>query len=155
MRDGYWLNYGKCPTQSYHVREHELWMRAPGNAKQLGVPKSIIKSCSKFMPVRDRDKFLLYVMRHAPVMRIRGHGSFVTFEYARRSPCPLKVILQWAIENAGPYTTLNIVNLATGENVIMQFQDFRDTMDRGGAKAVMRAASVNKRLKVRTSIAKA
>ena len=151
MQEGYWINY-ENDDKVFEVREHELWLREAGNAKKLGVPPNVIKSFSKFIPVKDRDKFLLYVMNNAPIMRVRGHGSFVSFEYAVRSLKPIDTIAMWATQNAGEFTTLNIINLATGENTSTSYSSFKETMDKGGADAVMLAAAGNKRMAVRKEI---
>lgn len=143
MKEGYWINFrtGKV----FPIDEHETWLRDKGNAKRLGVSPAVIQTFSKFTPVDDRDKFLLFVMQHAPVMRVRGHGSYVTFEYASHDRGDaMDAIWLWAKENAGPFTTLSIVNLETREATEMPYQDFEHAMDEGGAEAVMRAASVGR-----------
>ena len=114
--------------------------------------KDVIAMFGKFKPEKDRDKFLLYVMNNAPIMRVRGHGSFVSFEYAVRSLKPIDTIAMWATQNAGEFTTLNIINLATGENTSTSYSSFKETMDKGGADAVMLAAAGNKRMAVRKEI---
>lgn len=150
MREGYWVNYDNDKT--FDVEEHEQFIREPKNAKAMGVPANVIKDFKKFTPVKDRDKFLLYVMKHAPLMRVRGHGNAITFEYATRSRRPMDAIWTWAKENAGPFTFIQIYNLETGENAGMNFQTFEETMGSGGAEAVMRVA---KALPVRRQVAKA
>jgi len=151
MREGYWINYrtGKV----FIVNEHEQWLRKKGNAKKLGLRANVVRAFDEFEPGRDRDKFLLFVMQNAPVMRVRGHGNYVSFEYASRSRRdPIDAIWSWAEDNAGPFTELFIVNFATREKTTMYFKDFEEAMDRGGAEAVMRAASVRK-FSVRRKIA--
>ncbi len=149
MKEGYWFNYRN--GKSFRVHEHEQWLRAKGNAKKLGVPKQIITAFNEFKP-GDRDKFLLFVMKHAPVMRVRGHGALVSFEYnSRNRRDPMDAIWMWGQRNAGPFTNLYIVNFAAREKTQMYWQDFEENMERGGAEAVMRAASVQK-FRVRKAI---
>ena len=50
---------------------------------------------------------------------------------------------EWCGKNCGPFTQLNIVNLASGENTQLTYQDFLDAEDRGGHDAVMRVGSVS------------
>jgi hypothetical protein len=141
MKEGYWINYRT--DRVFPVDEHEQFIREPGNAKRLGVPDSVMRAAGKFEPVKDRDKFLLFLVQNAPVMRARGHGNYVSFEYASHSRQePLDAIWIWGKENAGPFTQMNISNLATGENTQMYYQQFEQAMDEGGYDAVMRAASV-------------
>jgi hypothetical protein len=143
MKEGYWINYKNGKV--FNIVEHETWLRRRGNAKKLGVPPNVIRAFSEFEPVRDRDKFLMFIMQHAPVMRVRGHGNYVSFEYASRDrSAPLEAIWDWAMDNAGPYTLLYIVNLVTKEKTQIYYQDFEIAMGDGGARAVMRAASVEK-----------
>ena len=150
MREGYWINYDSGKV--FEVDEHEQWIRVSGNAQKLGVPKSVIAMFKNFTPVRDRDKFLLFVMQHAPVMRARGHGEYVTFEYSTRDRSgPMDAIWIWGKKNAGPYTQMSINNFATKENTSITFQVFEETMDSGGYDAVMRVAKVS-RFDIRSSI---
>jgi len=114
MNDGFWLNY-KNPISIFTIHEHERWIRTPGNAKKLGVPKAVIKDFKQFTPEKDRDKFLMFVMGNAPVMRVRGHGIYVTFEYASKTDAmPLKAVKKWCHGFAGPALFLRVVNLKTG-----------------------------------------
>lgn len=150
MKEGLWINYKT--GKEFPIHEHEQWLRTPGNAKKLGVPPKVIDAFNKFKPVRDRDKALLFVMKNAPVMRVRGHGISVSFEYNSRSRRdPMDAIWTWGTDNAGPFTGLYIVNFATRETTQMNWQEFQDNMERGGPDAVMRAASVQK-FRIKSSI---
>lgn len=143
MREGYWINYATSKT--FDINEHEMWLRVPGNAKKLGLPREVIGMFRNFKPVVDRDKFLMFVMKHAPVMRVRGHGTTVAFEYnstSRRDP--MDAIWIFGKENLGPFSTLYIVNFATNEKVEILFQNFEEAVDTGGYDAVMRVAKVQK-----------
>ena len=142
MKEGYWLNYKT--GKEFSIDEHERWLRRGNNAKKLGLPKRVIDAFSEFEPVKDRDKFLTFVMQHAPVMRVRGHGNYITFEYAsRRRNDPIDAIWMWGLKNgAGPFTGLYVVNFATGEKTSMYWKDFKEAMDEGGASEVMRVATV-------------
>ena len=139
MKEGYWANYntGKIVP----VSEHESFIRESGNAKKLGVPDRVIRSFDKFEPIRDRDKFLLFIMQNSPLMRIRGHGDFASFEYSSHNRSdPVDMIWIWGKKNAGPFTGMFISNLATGEQTQLTWQSFEEAMDAGGYDAVMRVA---------------
>jgi len=141
MKEGYWINYRT--GKEFAVDEHERWLRRKGNARKLGVPKKVVEAFGEFEPARDRDKFLLFVLRRAPVMRVRGHGGQVSFEYASRSRrAPMDAVWLWGLGNAGPFTALYIVNFATGEKTSILWKDFEDAMEEGGVDAVMRVAAV-------------
>jgi hypothetical protein len=152
MKEGYWLNYRT--GKEFEIDEHERWLRAPGNARKLGVPPNVIIMFNNFRPEKDRDKFLLFVMKSAPVIRARGHGSHMTFEYASRDrQSPMDSVWMLAKQHAGLFTQLDIVNFATGESTQVSFQDFESAMDSGGADAVMRVAGA-RRFEVKGCIAR-
>jgi len=93
--------------------DHERWLREPGNARELGVPAKVIRQFGRFRPQQDRERFLMFVMQQSPLMRVRGHGSFVTFEYcARKDDMAMRAISRFAKRFLGPQTELNVVNLA-------------------------------------------
>lgn len=139
-KSGYWINY-QTGTE-VGVGEHEAWLRNPQNAQMIGVPPQIVVDFAKFEPVKDRDALLRYVMQHAPIMRVRGHGREISFEYSSsRSKGPLDAIWTWAEREAGPLTSLFIANLATGETTSMLYKDFVETMNNSGYEGIMRRAS--------------
>ena len=140
MKDGWWINTRS--GKDFLIDEHERWIRRPGNAKKLGVPNNIQKDFSKFEPVKDRNEFLLHIMRRSPVMRVRGHGNYVTFEYASRSRRDaIDSIWMWGLNNsAGPFTAIYIVNLATGEKTNIMWRDFLQMMKEDRYDDVMRVA---------------
>jgi hypothetical protein len=140
MQEGAWINYetGKI----FDITDHELWIREGKNADRLGVPKSVQKNFLKYSPMEDRIKFLLYLMKNAPLMRMRGHGSDITFEYYNRSSKdPIESVQKAAHKYGGDYSTLNIFNLATKEVTSMLRKDFDEIMDGDGYEGVMRVAS--------------
>jgi hypothetical protein len=139
MKEGWWINTrtGKV----FQIDEHERWLRRDNNADKLKISKGIQKSFSKFKPVKDRDEFLLYVMRKADAMRARGHGSYVTFEYHSRSKRdPMEAIWMWGLKNAGPMTGMYIVNFATNEKTSIRWSDFLKFMENDDPDGIMRVA---------------
>lgn len=148
MNEGWFINY--ATGKKFLIHEHETWIREPKNAKKLGIPPSAAKIFTKFKPVVDRDKFLLYLMQQFPIMRVRGHGSYISFEFNSHSrQSAMESVLMFGKEYAGPFTTMNVVNFATGEKVEMPFVTFEELMDTNGAEGVLRAAS---QVTVKTSI---
>jgi hypothetical protein len=111
MKEGYWINYRSGKV--FEITEHEQWIRDEGNARALGIPPRVFARFRDFVSGTDRDMFLLFLMKSAPVMRVRGHGVTVTFEFWSRSNVrPMAAIRSWAKRNAGSANALNIVNLA-------------------------------------------
>jgi len=148
MLEGFWINYST--GKSIMMPEHETWMRDFKNAKKLGVPESIH---SQAATIKNREAYLTFLMSHLPLMRVRGHGQSVTFEYASHDRHDaMDAIWLWGKENAGPFTGMMISNLATHETTQMSFQQFEDEMNSGGSEAVMRVAKAtikfNKNLKI-------
>jgi len=140
MREGYWINYRT--GKEFLVDEHERWLREPDNARRLGLSSKVADAIPGFEPVEDREKMILFVMQHAPVMRVRGHGNYATFEYASRARRdPIEAIWMWGLRKAGDYTGMYIVNFATGEKTSTYWKDFKQAMEIGGASEVMRVAT--------------
>ena len=144
MKEGWWINF-RNDKMFGPLDEHERYLREGDNAKKMGIPQNVIDRFDQFEPVKDRDKLLLFVMQHSPLMRVRGHGVSTTFEYSSHErSAPLDSIFLFAKNNLGPYSDIVINNFATRESANMNFADFEETMDRGGAEAVMRTASILK-----------
>jgi hypothetical protein len=140
VKEGYWVNYRN--GKKFPVSEHETWIREPGNAKKLGVPPGVVAMFKNFEPREDRDKFLLFLMQNAPIMRIRGHGNSASFEYSSSSRAdPIEAIEAWGNQEAGPFTELVINNFATRENTVVRWEEFERLMSEEGPEGVMRAAS--------------
>jgi len=151
MQEGYWINYGSN-FKIFPIDEHERWVRDDKNAEKLGIPDYV---AAKAKTIKDREKYLLFLMEHAPIMRVRGHGSYTTFEFhSRDRQDTMDAILIWGKRNAGPFTTLNIINFATHENTQMKFGDFEEEMDSGGAEAVLRVANATKEIWLKASVVK-
>lgn len=145
MKEGYWINYRTGKT--VRVPEHETYIRDPKNARALGVPPGIISDFDKFEPVKDRVKFITYLLNRTPLMRVRGHGTAVTFEYAGRGvKDPVESIWLWGKQNAGPFTQLDIHNLKTNENIAIMWRDFLSIVERDGYEGIMRIAGKDERL---------
>ena len=150
MNEGYWINYKA--DKVIPITEHETWIRDPKNARKLGVPASVHTFAQK---IKNRDKYLMFLMEHAPIMRVRGHGAYVSFEFHSRSrQDPMESIWMWGKQNAGPFTTMLINNFATKESTQMSFTDFEEQMDIGGVDAVLRVAKATRRFKVSVKIAR-
>jgi hypothetical protein len=139
MQEGAWINYDS--GKIFDVPEHETFIRDPKNADKMGVPKEVQKNFAKFKPVKDREKFLIYVMQHAPLMRMRGHGVDITFEFFnRRSKDAIEAVGIAAHDYGGELSTLNIYNLATNEVTSFTREEFDRQMEDSGYEGVLRVA---------------
>lgn len=113
MKEGWWINYRTGMTVCIGIfGDHEMWLREPGNAAKLGVPGEVIARFDGFTPGQERLHFLTFVMESASVMRVRGHGHYVTFEYwAKNDRDALRAIRRFTTGKLGPAMGMNVVNL--------------------------------------------
>lgn len=148
MKDGYWINYRTGKIIS--IPDHERWIRDAQNAKKLGVPEGVH---TRAKGLGNRETYLLFLMENAPIIRVRGHGTSVTFEmHSRERQDVMDAIWMWGKQNAGPFTWMNITNFATKENTQMTFDEFEKQMDSGGAEAVLRVAGATSPLSVQSRV---
>ena len=142
MKEGFWLNY--ATAREFEIDEHELWLRRSGNAQLLGIPAEVAARFSDFAPVLHRDRFLTFVISRAPVVRVRGHGVSVSFEFATTDELEfaLRAILRFCDRNAGPRTWVRISNLATQTTLQIPFEDFAERHGRGEIAALLGTAPV-------------
>ena len=118
MKEGWWINFetGRYVALKCRGLDHEGIICNPENQKWLGLSPSVIQDIYRFKPIQDRDSLLLHIMKSAPLMRIRGHGAYVTFEFSSDEEFqPLDAIRLWVRKNAGESTVLNIVNFSGGQ----------------------------------------
>ena len=133
MKEGWWIRYGCQRVKIYPVDGHERWLRTRDrkNATKLGVPKNT----RDLFPglALNRERFLRFLLANAPIMRVRGHGSFVTFEYwSKDNEAAFKAIRAWGKRmGAGEALLLNIVNLCTHEIFRPLWITFDATMRKG------------------------
>jgi len=148
MTEGYWINYSTGKV--FEIPEHETWIREAKNAKRLGVPENVHSLAEN---IKNRDKYLVFLMQHSPIMRVRGHGVEVAFQFSTHNRQEaMDAIWMWGKKNSGPLTWLSIDNFATRENIQMQFEEFDKQMDSGGAEAVLRVANCTKTIRVSAKI---
>ena len=113
------MNYRTGRIVALEAREqHEIVIRDKRVAHTLGVPTPVYDEFARYKPEADRCRFLKSLMAKVPLMRVRGHGSHVTFEYAARSKrMPEQAVRLWARKYAvGPATLICLVNLRTGRH---------------------------------------
>lgn len=140
MTEGYWINYRNGKVIPIH--EHETDIRNPATWKKLGFSVNDMEQFKPFKPGKDREKFLLWLLQKYPLMRVRGHGASVTFDFNNRSrQAPIDAIFDFGEDNLGPFSSLSINNYATRENVSMSFSDFESLMNSDGAEGILRVGS--------------
>lgn len=123
MKDGYWGNY--ITGNIFLIDEHEMWIRRENNADKLGIHQTVQRQFKKFAVGTDRDRLLPFIFANAPVIRFRGHGSYVTMEFNCTDWAkPLELVRKWCEVNAGPLLGLLIVNFAANEVIETTWEIF-------------------------------
>lgn len=142
--EGFWINYDSGKT--FPVDEHETWIRKPVNAKKIGLSSGLFKMFDKYKYQKDRDDFLVFIMSKAPIMRVRGHGSYWTFEfYSSKIDDILFEIYKFAKGIAGDYTGMNIVNMKNKDVAQIYFKDFKEKIKDGDTESIMKVAKKEKK----------
>ena len=140
--EGYWVNRSGKFKQ---IDEHAQWILNPKNAKSLGLDSDFIKKVKDLNYSTDREKILLTAM-HEDLIRVRGHGSLIAFEFTMDTKNALKVIEIFLEKEylAGPNSTLMFNNLRTHESVEVTYEEFQNAMMDDEWKAVLRVAKKRK-----------
>lgn len=134
MKDGWWINYQTrrftglyCPGM-----EHETVLRSPDDQDWLGIPPAVAKSFIRFSPKADRIRLLRYAMKQVPLMRIRGYGVRVAFQYWSPSGDiePYAMIDKWISRWGGLRLLLVVTNLATKRTEQVSASDWADFLKR-------------------------
>jgi hypothetical protein len=127
VTDGWWIRLDT--GSSVRITEHELDIRNPEIARRLGVPDAIFKQFVDFTPVKDRIRFLRWLLSVVPIARVRGHGVWATVEYDADDNAPaFKAIHRWGKKVCGPCLMLCFVNLKTGARVQSPWLLFDEAM---------------------------
>ena len=131
MKEGYWINYKT--KKVFEINEHELWIRNINNATKISLSEKTIDSFDKFKSGKDRDSFLIYVMRENPVMRVRGHGASITFEFnSKVLDDALQAIGKFCKdENIGDYMMLNVFNFENNKRFNCLYKDWDASLKSG------------------------
>jgi len=112
------------------VHEFEQDIRNPDTARLLSVPRSVASEFARYAQGANKNKFVRWLMKRAPLMRICSDGTYVEFEYAYTSDRnPYAAVVQWVEECGSTDLSLRIVNLQTGRRVAESADKFiqRDT----------------------------
>lgn len=141
MREGAWISAkdGKFAW----VDEHARFIQRKEDAMAIGVPEKVfdkIREMKWDFNGEGREQILATVME-AGFIRMRGHGSFWTFEFTMASEKALWACFDFLLNFAGPFTQCRFNNLRTGETIDMTFQDFKAAMTEDTSK-VLRVATV-------------
>jgi len=145
MTEGFWINF-KMGTHGkvVPIHEHETDIRKPEVWKRLGIDKASAEIFPEYKIGKDRDRFMTMLMTKFPLIRVRGHGTTTTFEYAywgRNSA--IDAIKNFAENNLGNFSMITINNLVTGESKTLSLGEFLEIYETKGAEGIMRKGSEN------------
>lgn len=142
MTEGFWINYAKYPPLVVEVPDHELWVKSGANYRKIGIPEKVADKMFRFTTRTERAETLVFLLKHVPLIRARGHGADITFEFYARNPADaLWAIQSFASKHAGAMSALNIYNLATNKVVSTSKRELHRGLEDEGPEAFLRAAS--------------
>jgi len=129
MKEGAWINVS---NRDYRwIDEHAQWLQRPGNAASLGLEDDIIEALGRVpwdFNGSGRRTILLTAMDHG-LIRVRGHGASVTFEFTVPWAQAVRGALRFMDENLGPSMQCRFSNLLTGQSVEFGFGRVRDRLE--------------------------
>jgi hypothetical protein len=129
MKEGAWIN---AATGDYHwLDEHAQWLQRPGNAASLGVPDDMIGELGQIpwdFNGSGRKAILMMAMDQG-LIRARGDGASVTFEFTIPWEQAVKGARRFMAENFGPSMTCRFNSLSTGQTVDFFYGKFQDRLD--------------------------
>ena len=144
LTDGYFLNYSRNGIEGQDdpwikIDEHERWLRRGNNAELLGVPEYTREKFGDYKVEIDRDELLKMVLKEAPIIRMRGHKTYFTFEFnSSKINDALWTIFEFMGYAGGTATGMYVVNFATGEKIQAYYDKFRQYMDEDRAETLFR-----------------
>jgi hypothetical protein len=96
----------------------------------LGITLSTAKEFLRFKPQKDRVRLLKYAMKKIPLMRIRGYGSRVSFQFSspESDPRPYLTIKRWIQRWGGPVLLLQVTNFSTKRTARVLASDWETFM---------------------------
>lgn len=130
MKDGYWINYKK--KEIYRIDEHQRWITRAGNAKMVGIDDKFYDKSLEM----DRETLILSVLAKYPMMRVRGHGEYVTFEFNSEDiDLVSDIIFQFCErEEIGEGVIINIFNFKTNKRFNCRMDDLSRSVNSGMLK---------------------
>jgi len=140
--EGYWLNAKNGKYKK--VFEHADFLKDPKNAKKVGLSPRFVKQIKDMDWQKDRPEILILAMNEG-LVRIRGHGSLIAFEFTYDTRKTLHAVEDFLdkVFLAGPMSTLRFNNLRTHESIDISYNDFIDYMMEDWRK-VLRVAKKSK-----------
>jgi len=123
MREGCWIR----STGDWHwiTTEHASWILKPENGRLLGLSEEIQSKISTIPwdfngPGREA---ILHLAMGEGLIRMRGHGASVTFEYTLPMAAVIHSVSIFMGQNCGLLTWCKFNNLRNGQSLGIFYQD--------------------------------
>lgn len=121
MREGAWIHAGHW----HWITEHAFWIQKPENARLLGIPEEVMTQLSA-IPWDFNGPGRVAILRLAMgegLIRMRGHGAFVTFEFTLPIATAIQSVRQFVDQNFGPKTWCQFNDLETGKSLGIYYEN--------------------------------
>ena len=129
MKEGAWIN---TATGEYRwLDEHARWLQRPGNAASLGVPGDVIEELGQIpwdFNGSGRKAILMMAMDQG-LIRARGHGTSITFEFTIPWEQAIRGALRFVDVNLGPAMTCRFNCLSNGQSVVFLLGHVRERLE--------------------------
>ena len=127
MKEGVWI---EATSGRYeYVDDHALWIMSPRHAERMGLGGDVIQEIRGIkwdFSGPGRRAILLVAMANG-LIRARGHGSSITFEFTMPNQEAIQGAFPFLTEVAGPYTYSSFTNLNTLEAVGFYWKDLPES----------------------------
>jgi hypothetical protein len=148
MKEGFWLN--AIDGTYYEVEDHALWVSNSVNADIMGLSVEAIKGIKKLDAYSDSGRVaIIKIVMEAGWIRVRGHGTEVTFEFTSPAFQSLWAIYSFGNNILGDYSNLFISNLRTKESYETTFKEYKRILTEDGEEAILRLANKGTKLNYR------
>jgi hypothetical protein len=128
LREGAWIRSTGGWTW---INEHASWIQRPENARLLGLTDEVHFKLSAIpwdFNGAGREAILRVAMG-AGLIRMRGHGASVTFEFTCPTATAIQSVRPFMDQNFGPITWCRFNDLETGQSFGCFYKDLSEAMD--------------------------
>lgn len=129
MREGAWIS----PKNWHWVQEHASWVQREGNSRLLDLSEEVQAQLSVIPwdfngPGR---RAILLVAMNSGLIRMRGHGAFVTFEFTIPMATVIQSVKPFMDQNFGPMTWCKFNELGSTRHFLgIYYQDLCEAIEK-------------------------
>jgi hypothetical protein len=124
------------------VDEHASWIQKPENARLLGLPEEVQAELSAIPWDFNgpRREAILRLAMNSGLIRMRGHGASVTFEFTLPMATAIQSVRIFMAQNFGPMTWVQWNDLEKGQSFGCFYKDLSEAMDNETLSDLLAAA---------------